>query len=170
MPGQLHTQQAPVSAQCRFCSMSTSCSSHVASVFPDGQPLLVGAAGTTGRQTGRPTGLKGSGIPAPNPALSTRNVSSPVCPLLPPQPACLPALCVPSALHLHFSSAEQLRWEGAVTLGFLSGPASRQFTFLLHMTSFSVSMRHQLMWLSHLNPNPSLPSQIALNSTWADLF
>lgn len=34
-PGQMYTQQAPVSAQCRFCSMSTSCSSHVASVFPD---------------------------------------------------------------------------------------------------------------------------------------
>lgn len=32
-PRHPYTQQAPVSAQCRFCSMSTSCSSHVTSVL-----------------------------------------------------------------------------------------------------------------------------------------
>lgn len=34
-PRWLCSQQAPVFAQCRFCSMSTSCSSHVVSVLPD---------------------------------------------------------------------------------------------------------------------------------------
>lgn len=40
--------------------MSTSCSSHVASVFPDGRPLLVGAAGTTGKRGAR-LGWRGQG-------------------------------------------------------------------------------------------------------------
>lgn len=138
-PRQLHTQQAPVSAQCRFCSMSTSCSSHVASVLPNGRPLPVGAAGTTGKR-GTRLGWRGQGS-QPLTLLSRLEMclfqsarsghpSLPVCQLS----ASL------SVQHLHFSSAQRLCWERAIAPGFLSGPASWQFTFLLHWTSFSASM------------------------------
>lgn len=84
--------------------------------FPCGQcppqwPAAAGGGGWHHWQTGHPTGLEGSGIPAPNPALSTRNVSFPVCPLRPPQPACLPALCVP------FSPAPAFQQRRATLLG-----------------------------------------------------
>lgn len=67
--------------------------------FPCGQcpsrwPAAAGGGGWHHWKTGHLTGLEGSGIPAPNPAFSTRNVFS-VCLFLPSQRACLPALCVP---------------------------------------------------------------------------
>lgn len=62
---------------------------------PPRWPAAAGGGGWHHWHMGHPTGPEGSGIPAPSPALSTRNVSSPVCPLRPPQPASLPAPCVP---------------------------------------------------------------------------
>lgn len=108
---QLHTQQAPVSAQCRFCSMSTSCSSHVASVLPNGRPMLVGAAGTTGKW-GTRLGWRGQGS-QPLTLLSGLEMC-----LLHTAGSCHPSLpvCQLSASlsiqHLHFSSQATLPGTG----------------------------------------------------------
>lgn len=77
-PRRVYTQQAPVSAQCRFCSMSTSRGSHAAYDAADGGGWhhhceLPGKLGAL-------LGLEGSGLLASIPALSPRNVSS-VCQL-----------------------------------------------------------------------------------------
>lgn len=129
--------------------------------FPRGQcpPRWLAAAGGGGWHhwhTGHSAGPEGSGVPAPHPALSTRNVSSPVCPLRPPPPAGLPALRVP------FSLAPALQQRPATVLGtngqspqassLLLPPGSSHSSFTGHL--FSAPMRHQLLWLSHLNPSP----------------
>lgn len=112
-PRHLYTQQAPVSAQCRFCSMSTSCSSHVTSVLLHGScwwgrlaPLANGAPCQ---------GRRGSGSQPPT-LLSVLEMcllqSARSCHI------CLAdrsaSLCFTSVLYLHYSSAQgwQPRWGG----------------------------------------------------------
>lgn len=63
-PRQMYAQQAPVSAQCRFCSLSTSCTSHVASVLPT---AAAGRGGWHHPHMGHPVGAGGLQAPSPHP-------------------------------------------------------------------------------------------------------
>lgn len=62
-PRQMYAQQAPVSAQCRFCSLSTSCTSHVASVLPT---AAAGRGGWHHPHMGHPVGAGGLQAPSPH--------------------------------------------------------------------------------------------------------
>lgn len=127
-PRHLYTQQAPVSAQCRFCSMSTSCSSHVTSVLLHGScwwgrlaPLANGAPCQ---------GRRGSGSQPP-----TLLYLLEMC-LLQSARSCHICLADPSAsLCSTFSPVSALQQRpglaallGRAATGLLSGPASWQFS------------------------------------------
>lgn len=152
-PRHLYTQQAPVSAQCRFCSMSTSCSPHVTSVLLHGgcwwgrlAPLANGAPCR---------GRRGSGSQPPT-LLSLLEM----CLLQSARPCHVCLADGSASLCFTFSPVSALQQlPGLAALLGRAITRPRLWSCLLAVQSFSALHKALLMWHSHLTLNPSRPFQ-----------